>query len=118
MNEKGTRKYPEGSFKISLWLVPGTDEFRAYNQIVNDYIDELSKRRETATADTTCPNSWGKSDIARGAILALADVPPKKLPNYIQAAWKHKGRKALNPDTDGDEAHSDTDLEERPTLLH
>jgi hypothetical protein len=118
MSEKGQRKPPPGSIKISLWLVPGTPEFKAYNCIVKKYVKETANRQDAESDDTPVKRPYVVSDIARASILAFADVPQEKVPDYVDAAWKHKGRKSSSVDADaGSEPDADS-VDDRPTLLH
>jgi len=117
---KSTRKLPEGSIKIALTLVPGTDEYAAFLSIKNKYQDEKDRRRKANASNQLCKTDTGNCELVRGALLALDRVSQEELPEYIDSAWKPKGRHALiseieNPEKQTD---SDTQLDGRATLLH
>lgn len=105
--------------KISLTLVPGTEEYRAYVRIKRKYLTEMNERQKNTSDDEMLKTDLGNCELVRGSLFALDQVPQEELPNYIDAGWKPKGRKALNTVTEDDnETDSDRDLDERATLLH
>jgi hypothetical protein len=119
MAEKRRKKPPTGSVKLSLTLVPGTEEFRAYTRIQRKYLDEINKRQKEASDDVPCKVSNNSCDIVRGSLFALDEKPQEELPNYMDAAWKPKGRQPTNTETrDDDKTDSDAKLDEQATLLH
>jgi len=106
---------------LSVTLVPGTDEYRAYNRIKRMYLAEINERQKHASDDEPCKTELGKCELVRGAILALADVPQKDIPDYIDAGWKRKGRPHLGVDeqeSEDEQADSDSRLNDRTPLLH
>ena len=107
-----------GCVQLSVTLIPGTEEFRAYTRIKRKYLAEMNELQKNASDDEPCKTDLGNCELVRGALFALDDVPQKELPNYINAAWKPKGRPATETFDEGDETHSNTDLTERGTLLH
>jgi len=118
-DEKRRKKPPAGSVKLSLTLVPGSEEFRAYTRIQRKYLDEMNKRQKEQSDDVPCKVSHNSCDIVRGSLFALDEKPKEELPNYMDAAFKPKGRRALNAETPGaDGTDSDANLDERATLLH
>lgn len=113
------RRYPVGTIQISLYLVPGTDEYSAFVSIKNKYQDEMNKRRQ-ANPNQLCKTDTEKCELIRGSLFALDQIPQEELPAYIDSAFKQKGRHSLKPDIDESEkADSDAKLGDRAnTLLH
>jgi hypothetical protein len=104
---------------ISVTLEPGTEEFRAFNRVKRKYHEEMAKRQKNASDDDPCETHFRKSEVGRGGILALDNVSPEKLPEYIHAATKPIGRPSANADEDSTERTSpDAKLDDRATLLH
>ena len=117
-NSKDTQDKAVGN-RLSVTLVPGTEEFRAYNRIKRRYLAEINERQRHASDDEPCKTDLGNCELVRGSLFALDDVPQTELPNYINAAWKPKGRPATDVDIDEhDETRSDADLADRDILLH
>lgn len=114
------RTFPEGSVKINLTLVPGSDEYSAYVSIKNKYQDEMLKRRKANVTNQLCKTDTGNCELVRGALYALDEVPQDELPDYINSAWKPKGRHALNSEIKEPEKQTDSDakLDDRDTILH
>src|SRR5689334_9614174 len=114
-----TRLQVSGAVQLSVVLVPGTDEFRAYNRIKRKYLAEVNARQLNASDDEICKVEVANCAIVRGSLFALDEVPQEHLPEYLDAAWKPKGRPAVRPPVhDIDKSESDTQPEEQATLLH
>lgn len=110
------RKWPEGTIQVSLFLVPGTDEYEAFVRIKNRYQDEMDKRRK-AHPNQLWKTDALKSEIARGGLFALDEVPQDEVPSYVTS--KPKGRHSLRPDIDvSEQTDSDAKLSDRVTPLH
>lgn len=112
------------AIQLSVVLVSGTEEFRAFNRIKRKYLAEMNSRQTKASDDEPCNTEVANSAIVRGALLALAEVPQEELPEYLDAAWKPKGRPAIkvtpsqHVEQPEAEPKPDADLPERASLLH
>jgi hypothetical protein len=105
--------------QLSVMLVPGTEEFRAYTRIKRKYLAEMNERQKDASDDEPCKTHLGNSELVRGSLFALDDVPQKDLPNYIHAAWKPKGRPTTNAQIEEpDDTASDSSLNDQATVFH
>jgi hypothetical protein len=113
------RKLPEGTIKLSVNLIPGTDEYVAYVSIRNKYQDEMSRRRKASSTVQLCKADLGNCEMVRGALFALDNVPPEELPNYIDSAWKQKGRHSLNNVIEQTEKQADsgTQLDDQAAVI-
>ena len=115
-----TRLQASGAVQLSVVLLPGTDEFRAYNRIKRRYLAEMNARQISASDDELCQVEVANCAIVRGSLFALDEVPQEQLPEYLDAAWKPKGRPAVKPPSSQgiDKSESDSQPEEQATLLH
>lgn len=115
-----TRLQVSGAVQLSVVLLPGTDEFRAYNRIKRKYLAEMNARQISASDDELCKVEVANCAIVRGSLFALDEVPQEHLPEYFDAAWKPKGRPAVKSPSsqDIDKSESESQPEERDTLLH
>ena len=114
------RKLPAGTIRILLNLIPGSDEYSAYVSVRNKYQDEMSNRRKANLTGQVCKADTGNCELMRGALYDLDQVPQDNLPDYIDAAWKPKGRHALNSQIEATEQQTDgnTTLDDRDITLH
>ena len=115
-----TRIQVSGAVQLSVVLLPGTDEFRAYNRIKRKYLAEMNARQINASDDELCKVEVANCAIVRGSLFALDEIAQEHLPEYLDAAWKPKGRPAIRPSSsqDVDKSESDSQPEEQATLLH
>jgi hypothetical protein len=89
--------------------------------IKNKYQDEKAKRRKANVTNQLCKTDTGNCELVRGALFAFDQVvPQEELPEYIDSAWKHKGRHALNSDIEDPDSQTDSDAkpDSRATVLH
>lgn len=120
MSTKSSKSPGASTVIITLRLEPGTEEYRAYNRIKRKYHDEMAKRQKSASDDEPCKTHLGNCEMVRGSLFALDQIDQTELPEYIDAAWKRKGRPSLNAggEEGNEQTNSDADLNEQALLLH